>query len=689
MKKIVKGNDFTLKIPVMKYVDGKLAAYPLPGCTDIEVALVSKLDKQYALPFTIGTEDDHVIHASVESGNMPTGSYSLLVKGKKYGAAWRSKEYEQVCLVDNNEQGDTVFAPGDTSEGEDSVEMDTAIVVLPATVELETLISDARKTVSDARKAISDVQRSVDDINTSIQEAEEKRAETEADRAKAEATRVEAEKERTKQEGIRQESETERIRQETERQNGETARNNSESDRMKKYAALEAALAKTKADLETTLAETKTECESAAKKASDAASGAERCNVTLQGSTITVTDREGNQKSVDVVDTDETANLTIASSVESVKVGGIKVNVYINNGKTPAQYTTDGEGKVTFTVKRGEYYEIKFPEYANAQPISPVGFTATLPSRDISAEYVPYDEESSEKVVVKVTKYTDGKGAAWQGKEVKCTYDGKTTSYTTDATGQATIYVPFGKKYTVQVDDEDGYFVRFGNNSRTWTADVTQRILVFNLYQFQTGLYCVDKGGQEYTIDEWMATGRDGEEVVAIKFADQNLMLHHGTFMYRTSDLRNIDNLSKAQWCTQNLLFESIPERGNNQSEAYYWDGKGASQLVREEAQSRGLSVPAFEAAYSATFMLNDEELYGFLPSVGQEYVHMSNSEAVREIMRKLYGDQAAATYYQKVRNTYRWTSTQSGSSNAYIYSSSLTNDYKTDSTRTLPAYAC
>ena len=656
MKKIVKGNDFTLKIPVSKYVDGKLTAYPLPGCTDIEVALVSKLDKQYVLPFTIGTEDDHVIYASVESGTMPTGNYSLRVKGKKYGAAWRSKEYEQVCLVDNNEQGDTVFDSEDMSEGEDSVEMDTAIVILPATVELETLISSVGEALSDVSEAVDAVKQTDKALNDK------------------ETLRAKAEEERVSQEGVRQESETDRIRQETERQRNETARNNSESDRVKKYTALEAAMAKTRTD-----------CEAAAEKAA----GAEKCNVTLQGSTITVTDRKGNQKSVDVVDTDETANLTIASSVESVKVGGIKVNVFINNGKTPIQKTTDTEGKVSFTVKRGEYYEIKFPEYANAQPISPIGFTATLPSRDISAEYVPYDEESSEKVVVKVTKYTDGKGTAWQGKAVKCTYDGKTTSYATDATGQATIYVPFGKKYTVQVDDEDGYFVKFGNNVRTWTADVTQRILVFNLYQFQTGLYCVDKGGQEYTIDEWMATGRDSEEVVAIKFADQNLMLHHSTFMYRINDLKNVENLTKVQWCTQNLLFESIPEQGNRESEAYYWDGEGASQLVREEAQSRGLSVPAFETAYSATFVLNDEELHGFLPSVGQEYVHMSNSEAVREIMRKLYGDQAAETYYQKIRNTYRWTSTQSGSSTAYVYSSYVTNNNKTYSNRALPAYAC
>lgn len=37
MKKIVKGNDFTLNISVMKMVDGTAKALPLPACTDIVV----------------------------------------------------------------------------------------------------------------------------------------------------------------------------------------------------------------------------------------------------------------------------------------------------------------------------------------------------------------------------------------------------------------------------------------------------------------------------------------------------------------------------------------------------------------------------------------------------------------------------------------------------------------------------
>ena len=36
MKKIVKVNDFTLRIPVMKMVDGRPQAFPLPACTEVQ-----------------------------------------------------------------------------------------------------------------------------------------------------------------------------------------------------------------------------------------------------------------------------------------------------------------------------------------------------------------------------------------------------------------------------------------------------------------------------------------------------------------------------------------------------------------------------------------------------------------------------------------------------------------------------
>lgn len=410
----------------------------------------------------------------------------------------------------------------------------------------------------------------------------------------------------------------------------------------------------------------------------------------MQGSTITVTNRKGEQKSIDVIDTDETVTVRIASSVEGISIKGQKINVFLNHDtKTPQQYVTDETGTAIFSVHRGEYYEVNFTAYANAQPIAPVGYTAVRVDREIAVEYMPYDEETSEKVIVTVTKYINDVGSPWEGKIVQCTYDKKTTDYVTDSKGQTNILIPVGKEYTINVENEDGYYVKFYNNKRTYTAKVPQRMLVFNMYQFKTGLYCVDNNLNEYTIDEWVATGRNAEEVVAIKVADQNLMLNRGTFMMRTSDLRNLSALPSLPWCTQNLLFESIATNGNNSKDANYWNGEQSTFLVRQEAQERSLGVPAAEYAYNTVFTIGEQDLHGFLMSIGQEYVHISNFGLIREMLRTLYGDAVAEAYYKFMNSTWRWTATQSSSANAWICFSSAGSSSKAGSCRVLPVFAC
>lgn len=429
----------------------------------------------------------------------------------------------------------------------------------------------------------------------------------------------------------------------------------------------------------------------AIKAAETATTGAETCNVDLSGSTISVTNRNGETKSVDVINTDEEVTVTITSSVESISVAGIKINVFLNNGKTPQTYTTDSEGKTTFKVSRGVYYQVAVPEYANAQPLSPIGFTSVGVSKTITFNYEPYDEETSEKVIVTVTKYTDGNGTPWEGKEVIVTIDNKATTYTTDEKGQATIYVPYLKEYTVRVDDEDGYYVRFNKNSRTYTSRVAQRLIQVNMYQFKTGIYVLDNDATEYYIEDWVAAGKSAEEAVAIKVADQNLRLNRGTFIIRCSDLKDMTKLQKYPWCTQNLKFTSIALDGNTSSDPNYWNGEQSSFLVRQEAEERSLSVPAFAFAYGQSLEIVGEKLNGFMMSVGQERVHISNAVTIREVLRTLFGDRVADAYYKFVNGQSRWTSTQGNATIAWSYTSQANyDDYtKNNSCYVLPVFAC
>lgn len=170
MKKIVRGNDFTLRIPVRKIVGGAAEKFPLPACEEVEVNLVNAFRRR-RMTHTIGVEDDSLLEVRVHSSEMALGAYALEVKGKLFGCAWRSNEYEQIMLVDNNASGDTVFEP---QEGEDSVEMDTAVVVLPPTVELGNLITGANEAIEKANVATERANASSDKADKAAAEAEQR-----------------------------------------------------------------------------------------------------------------------------------------------------------------------------------------------------------------------------------------------------------------------------------------------------------------------------------------------------------------------------------------------------------------------------------------------------------------------------------------------------------------------------------
>lgn len=916
MKKIVKGNDFTLRIPVMKMVGGTAQAFPLPACTDVVVQVCNQF-RRIPLAFTIDVKEDNILLAKVEGDKMSIGTYAIEVKGKIFGNDWRSNEYPQFSIVAKNADADTEF--GETDEGDNSVEMDTAMVILPPTVELSDLINktndalknnketndtlntneEARKKEEESRviaeqkrtdaeqsRVAAETKRETDfstskkacddatnkalstyshppyvdadgyyykwnvstgsydktdvnltgkafqikkvfssvsamnatDVNTfaendfvlintvnvedednaklyvvalneqgqkfysylvdmsgfrgftgktpqivigsvntlapgssasaslvangtdasgnpvytlnfaipkgekitladltedeikllqkptndaivacndatgkanaatSAANAAAAKANAAADDAiskSAEVGKLNSKVAADEEDRVRAESG--RVSAENERVDAETTRKQAETDR--------AAAEDTRVEAEQSRADAETKRESdfttAIKAAETATTGAETCNVELSGSTISVTNRHGETKSVDVINTDEEVTVTIASSVDSIKVAGIKINVFLNNGKTPQSYTTNAEGKATFTIDRGNYYQVVFPEYGNAQPIAPQGYTAVLGSRNINVEYLPYDEDSMEKVIITVTKYDDNVGTAWEGIPVVVTVDRKDTTYQTDARGQVTVFVPYKKEYTVRIDNQDGYNVSFNKNSRTNTANVPQRLIDYRFYQFKAGIFVVDIDKNEYYIEDWVAAGKTADDAVAIKVADASLSINHGTFCIRTSDIKNMSQLVSKQWCTQNLQFDSIALNGNNVKDANYYNGESSSVLIRQEAQERHLSVPAFDYAYSTTLTLGGEELRGFLLSIGQDKQLVENIGIFGHVLEVLYGEEVATNYQNGIRGKTRWTSTQFNAAATYISNFVISSSSKNNLAFVLPVFAC
>ena len=230
MKRIVRGNDFTMRIPVVKIVEGEKVAFPLPGCTDIMVRLCSAY-RRLELAYTIDAKEDNVIVARVEGDRIPLGTYALEVRGKIFGNDWRSNEYEQVAIVDRNADGDTEL--GSTDEGENSVEMDTAVVVLPPDRELEALVKEALA----QNKAMSELSDTIKASEEGRAKSEELRAKSEEARAQAELTRASNEAERVQAEQVRENNEGQRLAAEQGRVIAENARADAETARVEAEAA--------------------------------------------------------------------------------------------------------------------------------------------------------------------------------------------------------------------------------------------------------------------------------------------------------------------------------------------------------------------------------------------------------------------------------------------------------------------
>ena len=350
MKRIVKGNDFTMRIPVVKIVEGEKVAFPLPGCTDIVVRLCSAY-RRLELAHTIDAKEDNVIVARVEGDRIPLGTYALEVRGKIFGNDWRSNEYEQVAIVDRNADADTEL--GNTDEGEDSVEMDTAVVILPPDRELDALVKEAlaqnkaMSELSDAIKASEEGRTKSEELRAKSEEA---RVQAELTRVSQEAERVQAEQVRESAENARADAENARVEAENTRVTAENARVTAESARVTAESAratAETARAAAEKSREATFATTKKAVEDATSAAvakadtatANAQKATEAANTAADNCDKTVEDKVDYSKILSSVWTGTAGDFAaIASPAEGT--------MYLIDDTTTDTTTTAGTGNV-------------------------------------------------------------------------------------------------------------------------------------------------------------------------------------------------------------------------------------------------------------------------------------------------------------------------------------------------------
>jgi len=129
--KIVRGNDFSLTIPVRSIVFDKEGskviptanAVPLDDCTLLKVNLVDELGAitpitSYSMPYD-GTDGSLIVHISAD---LDCGWYGLEITYTLEGRRYRSYERKVFKIVENNGKS---YVSGEQFEGEMSYQIDT------------------------------------------------------------------------------------------------------------------------------------------------------------------------------------------------------------------------------------------------------------------------------------------------------------------------------------------------------------------------------------------------------------------------------------------------------------------------------------------------------------------------------------------------------------------------------------
>lgn len=675
MKKIVRGNDFTLRVPVMKIVDGAKVAFPLPGCTDVKVNIVNQY-RRIALGYTIDVSEDNVLLARVEGDKVAVGTYALEVKGKIFGNDWRSNEYEQFQIVDNNASGDTVFVP---QEGEDSVEMDTALVVLAPAVELGNLIKDAEETIADTKEALKGVETKMGDI--------EKRADTAIGAATTAAENANTQAFAAVQSATRANTAAERAEQTNAAvKTAEQARMEEEKDRKR------AEILRVQAEKERVAAEEKrvSDTNEAIQAAKDATAGAEKVNAELNGNVLTVTNRQGTAKSVNLTDADEHVTVNVTTTLSSVSVEGIILNVYINNGADPQQYTTDSNGQAMFTITKGSTYKIVFPYINGCAILNPIQHVAAVGNRIIDAVYAE-EAVKFEHVTVRMQKANeDDVLQPWEGAHVHVTIDGKKTDYITDAQGVASFDVKIGTSYTVAVDKVDGMYEQYDNYSRTRKAMADSYRFNYAYHYYESGVWLIDDEGKKWTWDAWEANGKDKTHLVFVCIKTLDTQRYGGDIYISIDLLANFAQIPNKQWANQNVQFKNIPLSGTNNSDTQYYkfayNGLVATITIIAEGDERGIETPFCDYCHSKTVDCAGEAWQGYGPTLKQWELAWANIDYVVDAVNLKFPELGVSVNNYKGN---KWTATQFSATIGYYFGSAVSNVSKGNAFLAVPFFAC
>lgn len=542
-------------------------------------------------------------------------------------------------------------------------------------------------------KKVEEIAKTFNELNTTATAAEKKRAAAETARSEAEERRVLDETQRTAAEDARDEAEARRRNAETLRADAEARRAANEKTREKSEAdRVTAEDYRVSAESARAHAESlrETDTEEAIRNAQTATADAENVNAELNGNVLTVTNRQGATKSVNLTDADEHVTVNVTTTLASVSVEGIILNVYINNGADPLQYTTDSNGQAVFTVTKGSTYKVVFPYINECAILNPVQHVAAVGNRIIDAVYVE-ETIKFEHVTVRMQKANeDDVLQPWEGAPVHVTIGGKKTDYITDAQGVASFDVKIGTTYTVAVDKVDGMYEQYDNYSRTRKAIADSYRFNYAYHYYESGVWLVDDEGRKWTWDAWEASGKDKTHLVFVCIKTLDTQRYGGDIYISIDLLANFAQIPNKPWANQNVQFKNIPLNGTDNNDTQYYkfayNGLVATITIIAEGDERGIETPFFDYCHSKTVDCAGEAWQGYGPTLEQWKLAWANIDYVVDAVNLKFPELGVSVNNYKGN---KWTATQFGATISYYFGTAVSFNDKVIAYLAIPFFAC
>ena len=437
--------------------------------------------------------------------------------------------------------------------------------------------------------------------------------------------------------------------------------------------------------------EAATKAQEILKKAETATTGAEKVNAELEGNVLKVTNRNGEVKSVNLTDVDEHVTVNCTTTMEGVSMEGLVINVYINNGADPHQYTTDANGQAEFTITKGATYKVVFPYVQNCNIIDPVQHVASVGNRIIDANYIA-ETEKMERLTIKMSKADEsGIVTPWEGGKAYVTIAGKRTEYIMDADGRAVVEIKNGTSYTVSVDKIDGMYEQYDRYSITRTAISESYRFNFIYRPYESGIWLIDDNNKQWTYDDWEASGNDNSKLMFVRIATLETQRYKGDILISIDKMADFSKVTiNKQWCDQNVEFKNIPLNGrdtnNSNWSRFAYNGLLATQTIISEGDERGLTTAAADYCYSSTIANGDKLYKGYLPTTYQWELTWQNMDIVIDAISKKYPD---LNVNKTAFSGNKWTSTQMYASSSFCFAAAVSYNNKSISCLAIPFYAC